>query len=189
MAQGLYNHSTVPLSKEEEELQELQSGNWFDFCFIEILFLNHCLMKQNVSMQSLLDHNIFSTMRRYVSYFYFITIIMLIHMQMYKINHIVATDFFYVWNNWYPIQFYIFPLLHFARREFDIKYYFVYVSIDFASSHLKQWSSIFIDLLLNVREQESILELFIYSIAFHVNINKNLLFDFAVDLNIISPRL
>ncbi|KAL7047727.1 hypothetical protein ACKWTF_003090 [Chironomus riparius] len=27
MAQGLYNHSTVPLSKEEEELQELQNGN------------------------------------------------------------------------------------------------------------------------------------------------------------------
>ncbi|CRL00010.1 CLUMA_CG013300, isoform A [Clunio marinus] len=27
MAQGLYNHSTVPLSKEEEELQELQAAN------------------------------------------------------------------------------------------------------------------------------------------------------------------
>ena len=26
MAQGLYNHSTIPLSKEEEELQELQAG-------------------------------------------------------------------------------------------------------------------------------------------------------------------
>lgn len=27
MAQGLYNHSTVPLSKEEEEMQELQAAN------------------------------------------------------------------------------------------------------------------------------------------------------------------
>lgn len=26
MAQGLYNHSTIPLSKEEEELQELQAS-------------------------------------------------------------------------------------------------------------------------------------------------------------------
>lgn len=26
MAQGLYNHSTIPLSKEEEELQELQNA-------------------------------------------------------------------------------------------------------------------------------------------------------------------
>lgn len=26
MAQGLYNHSTIPLSKEEEELQELQNS-------------------------------------------------------------------------------------------------------------------------------------------------------------------
>lgn len=27
MAQGLYNHSTIPLTKEEEELQELQAAN------------------------------------------------------------------------------------------------------------------------------------------------------------------
>jgi hypothetical protein len=26
MAQGLYNHSTVPLTREEEELQELQAA-------------------------------------------------------------------------------------------------------------------------------------------------------------------
>lgn len=34
MAQGLYNHSTIPLTKEEEELQELQAANWFAFVMI-----------------------------------------------------------------------------------------------------------------------------------------------------------
>lgn len=41
MAQGLYNHSTVPLSKEEEEMQELQAANWCAFVIeisYEILF-------------------------------------------------------------------------------------------------------------------------------------------------------